>query len=199
MGCMAKGCLILCVFLIFIGLAGVGGVIFGLRVVKSSYFPTSRVHLPEVTSTQEEQDAANAKWNEFEQAAREKRQAHLEMTADEVNALIASNPELRGNAMVSIENEVATLRLSFPLDRISWMRGRYANAECTVQSAENGNPGELRIANVRLNDKPVEDEYLNWRGPWSLRRALERWTERENLTTLEIRDGRVVLESSGSR
>jgi hypothetical protein len=35
-------------------------------------------------------------------------------------------------------------------------------------------------------------------GPWSVRRYINDWSADQNLTTLEIRDGKVIVESNGS-
>jgi hypothetical protein len=197
MGCFAKGCLILVAFFVLLGLAFVGGTFFAVRTLKSAYFPTSRVTLPPPTATSDEQETARTRWAAFEQAARAHSSAHLEMTADELNAFIASDPKLRGKALVSIENDVARVQLSIPLEGVRWLRGHYVNAECMVQSGESGKPGDARITNIVINGKPIDDEALNWRGPWSLRRYLEDWTEQSDLQTFEIRDGRVILETRG--
>jgi hypothetical protein len=197
MGCFAKGCLILVAFFVLLGLAFVGGTFFAVRHLKTSYFPTARVDLPPPAATQEEQELARAHWSTFETAARAHAPAHIEMTADELNALIASNPKLRGKAFVSIENKVARVQLSIPLDDVRWLRGHYVNAECMVQPGESGKPEDAHITHIVLNGKPVDDEALNWRGPWSLRRYLENWTEKSDLKTFEIQDGRVILETRG--
>jgi hypothetical protein len=120
------------------------------------------------------------------------------MTADELNALIASEPKLRGKAFVSIENDAARLQVSVPLDEVRWLRGRYMNAECTVESASSGNPADAHIRNLIVNGRAAPDEALNWRGPFSLRRYVEDWTEQNDLKTFEIRDGKVILETKGS-
>ena len=194
MGCLGKGCLILFCFILFLAIAFAGGTWLAVHLLKTSYFPSTRVVLPEATATQEQQDAALAKWNEFDKATHEHKAAHLEMTAEELNALIAASPELRGRAAVSIEKDVAHVRLSIPLD-VKWLRGRYVNAGCMVQAADDGDPAGAHITNIVINDKPVDDEALNWRGPWSLRRYLENWTEKSRLKTFQIDEGRVILET----
>jgi hypothetical protein len=198
MGCFAKGCLILITFFFILGLAFVGGTFFAVRYLRTSYFPQTRVQVPAATATKEEQDLARAHWYSFERAARAHSPAHIEMTAAELNALLASEPKLRGKAFVSIDNNVGRVQLSIPLDDVPWLRGHYVNGECTVQSAVGGNPADARITSIVINGKPVGEEALTWRGPWSFRRFIEEWTEKNNLKTFEIQDGKVILESRGS-
>lgn len=195
MGCFAKGCLILIAFFVLLSLAFAGGTFFAVRHLKTSYFPTTRVDLPPSAATSQEQELARAHWSAFEKAARAHTPAHIELTADELNALIASDLKLRDKAFVSIESNVARVRLSIPLNDVRWLRGRYVNAECMVQPGESGKPEDAHITHIVINGKPVDDEALNWRGPWSLRRYLENWTEQNDLKTFEIQDGRVILET----
>lgn len=197
-GCFAKGCLILVIFFIVLSLAFVGGTIFAVRYLRTSYFPQTRVEVPAATATEEEQQLARAHWYSFERAARAHTPAHIEMTAAELNALIAAEPDLRGKAFVTIDDNVARLQVSIPLDQVPWLRGHYVNGECTVQSAVSGSPIDARITSITINGKAVSEEALTWRGPWSFRRYVEDWTEKNYLKTFEVRDGKVILESRGS-
>src|SRR2546423_4638709 len=87
MGCFAKGCLILCVFLIFLGVAFIGGTYMAVRYLRSEYFPKTGTVLPAASPTDQEQQAAMEKWRTFETHARAHEPAQVEMTADELNAL----------------------------------------------------------------------------------------------------------------
>lgn len=196
MGCFAKGCLILIVFLIFLCLAMIGGTIYGVRYLRGSYFATTSAQLPSNAATAPEQESARQKWYAFERAARAHAPARVEMTADELNALIASEPRLRDRAFVTIDGNVGHLRVSIPLIDVSWLRDRYLNAECVVQSSVSGNPAGARITSVVVNGHAVSDDALNLQyPPWSLRRYLANWAETNDLKTFEIRDGKVILET----
>jgi hypothetical protein len=199
MGCFAKGCLILIAFFILLGLAFIGGTFFAVRYLRTAYFPTTPVQLPATSATDQEQQLVRARWYSFERAARAHTAARLELTADELNSLIAAEPKLRGKAFVSIDNNVARIQVSIPLDEVRLLRGHYINAECTVQSAVTGNPSDARITSIAVNGRPLGEEALRWQyGSWSLHRYLSEWSDENNLKTLEIRDGKVILESKGS-
>lgn len=197
MGCFGKGCLILVAFFLFLCVAFIGGSFLAVRYLRTSYFASSQVHLPATTATEEEQGMAKAKWNEFERGARAHEAQRIEMTADELNALIASEPDLRGKAHVTIDNDTARLKISVPLDQVRMLRGRYMNAECAVQSSPDGDPSQARITEILMNGKPLGEDVLNWRGPWSFRRFIEDWTSRGKIKTFEVTDGKVILESRG--
>jgi hypothetical protein len=198
MGCFGKGCLILIAFFIFLAVAFTGGTFFALRFLRTSYLATAPTQLPTSTATEEEQQAARGTWHDFENAARAGKGRRIEMTADQLNALIAFEPKLRGNAFVTINDDTARLQISWPLHDMKLLRGRYMNVECTVQSAPDKDPENARLTTILVNGKPVGEETLNWRGPWGFRRYLEQWTDEERIKTFQIADGKVILESRGS-
>ena len=199
MGCFAKGCLILVVFFLLLGAAFVGGTFLAVRYLRTEYFPKTGIELPVAAASEPEQEAAKAKWREFEIHVRAHEPARLEMTSDELNALIASEPVLRGKAHVAIEGDTARLKVSIPLGNVRWLKAHYMNGECTVQSGAAGDLAGVRITNVIVNDRPVPDEALQWQyGPWSVRRYINDWSADHNLKTFEIRDGKVILETRGS-
>ncbi len=194
MGCFAKGCLILLAFLVLLGAAFVGGTFLAVRVLRTSYFATASAPLPAAPSTEQEQQRAWAKWSEFGRALESDGTARIEMSADELNALVASQPDLRGKAHVTIKNDTARLQISIPLDQVRLLRGRYMNAECTVQSAPDGSPAQAQISGIIVNGKAVGEDVSNWRGPWGFRRFIEQWTDKNEIKTFEIRDGKVIME-----
>jgi hypothetical protein len=199
LGCFAKGCLILVVFVILLALAFVAGTYFAARYLRTEYFSAHHDRLPNSQATTDEEEAARARWDAFEKSARANQSARIELSADDLNALIASEPKLHGNAFVTIEDNTAHLQLSMPLGRSRWLTGRYINAQCSVQSAPSAKPEDARITSIIVNGRPVGEEFLSWQyGSWSFKRYLSDWTTQTNLKTFEISDGKVILETNGS-
>jgi hypothetical protein len=197
MGCFGKGCLTVVVFVLVMVAAFAGGTYLAIRFLRSSYFTTTPAQLPASVSTSVEQAAARAKWDDFERAARAHTARRIELTADEINALIASEPKLRGKAYVSIEDDTAHLQISVPLVELRLFRDRYMNAECTMQSAEDGNPAHARVNSIVVNGRVVGEDVLNWSGPWGFRRYIAQWTDELEVNTFEIKDGKVIMASRG--
>jgi len=184
LGCFAKGCLILVVFFILLGLAFVAGTYYAAKYLKTEYFSAHHDRLPISQATLEEEEAARAR---------------IELSADDLNALIASEPKLHGNAYVTIEDNTAHLQLSIPLGKARWLTGRYINAQCSVQAAPSGKPEAALITSITVNGRPVGEEFLSWQyGSWSFKRYLSDWIGQTNLKTFEISDGKVILETNGS-
>ena len=194
MGCFGKGCLIFVLFLGLLAVAFVGGSLLAVRYLRTSYFVPAPVQLQASSATEEEQQAARAKWYEFERAARAHTAAHIELTADELNALITSEPDLRGKAYVTIEGGTARVQVSIPLSFVRWMHDRYMNAECTVQSDSDAQIIHARITSVVVNGRPVGEDVLDYRGPYGFRHYIDQWTDRWALKNLEIKDGKLILD-----
>jgi hypothetical protein len=199
LGCFAKGCLILVVFVILLALAFVAGTYFAARYLRTEYFSVHHDRLPNSQATTDEEEGARARWDAFEKSARANQAARIELSADDLNALIASEPKLHGNAFVTIKDNTAQLQLSMPLARSRWLTGRYINAQCSVQSAPSAKPEDARITSIIVNGRPVGEEFLSWQyGSWSFKRYLSDWTTQTNLKTFDISDGKVILETNGS-
>src|ERR1041385_1542081 len=199
-GCCAKGCLILIVFFIVLGIAFVGGSYLAIRYLRREYFPTSHVQFSMSPATEQEQEAVRARWDAFEKAARAHEAARIEMTANDLNALIDSEPRLHGRAHVSIKNNVAHLQVSIPVANVRWLRGHYINAECAVQSAADGSPSDARVTQISVNGRAVGDEVVRWQyGSWSLRRYMSDWSNDNNLERFEVADGKVILQTKSAR
>ena len=184
LGCFAKGCLILVVFVILLALAFVAGTYFAARYLRTEYFSAHHDRLPNSQATTDEEEAARVRWDAFEKSARANQAARIELSADDLNALIASEPKLHGNAFVTIEDNAAHLQLSMPLGRSRWLIGRYINAQCSVQSAPSAKPEDARITSIIVNGRPVGEEFLSWQyGSWSFKRYVSDWTGENNLKT----------------
>jgi hypothetical protein len=196
-GCFAKGCSILFVFFLVLAAAFVVGSIFAVKHLRANFFATESVQLPANNSTPEEQQLALAKWKIFERSARAHAPARIEMTADELNAVIAADPRLRDKAFVSIDGDTAKLQVSIALES-RWFRGRYVNGDCLVRVPTDGDPDNVRITMAVVNGHGVPDDVLTLRGPFTIRRYIEEWNQENDVKTFELRDGKMILETKGS-
>jgi len=199
LGCFAKGCLILVVFFILLALAFVAGTYFAAKYLRTEYFSSQHERLPISQATVEEEQAVRARWDAFEKAAHANQAARIGLTADDLNALIASESKLHGNAYVTIEDNTAHVQLSMPIGKARWLNGSYLNAQCSVQAAPSGKPEAALITSIIVNGRPVGEEFLSWQyGSWSFKRYLSDWISQTNLKTFEISDGKIILETNGS-
>ena len=134
MGCLGKGCLLIIVFLILLAVAFVIGF----------YTGTKPREMPQVQISEEEQNTVRARWDEFEAGTQTEQitpvptpppaseetpppevapspvptppsSNRIELSAADINALIARGRKTRGKGFVSIDNNVARVQVTYPL------------------------------------------------------------------------------------
>jgi hypothetical protein len=217
MGCLGKGCLLIAAFLVLLGVAFVIGF----------YVGTKPREIPQVQTSEDEQNAVRARWDEFEAASRNEQvmspavpelsptpdvtpapdatptpaatpaSNRIELTASDINQLISSSRKARGKAFVSIDNDVARVQLTIPLEKVGF-RGRYLNGQFAVRSSPDRNPRNLQITQVSMTGVP--DAVLNTLlGGHSAQSYVDQFVSEYGISTLTIENNKVILEKSSGR
>lgn len=134
------------------------------------------------------------RWEEFEKAANKHREARIELTASEINALLQNGKKTRGKAFVSIDNNVARVRVSIPLKEVMLLNGRYLNGEITVESSPDGDPAKAKFSNITMGKQPVSDAILDRQmfGMKSIRGVITDWLDDQDIETFRIENNRVI-------
>src|SRR5207244_902129 len=112
---------------------GAIGLYYGMRThsaVLRSFLWAKKTHVlaqepspvPQFETTDENMNAAKQKWEDFENTRDQP--AHVELTAEDLNNLIAHNRHARGKAFVAIEGNRLRIQTSVPLGEYVG-RGRY--------------------------------------------------------------------------
>src|SRR5215831_9795613 len=165
MGCLAKSCLILIAFGILLVVVGVGGTFWSVRHV---YLSDKPAPIPEASAPSETSAAVRERLDTMKQAARAHERAEIELTAAEINALIAANKKSRGMASVAIDGNVAQVLFSIPLKRLSapfrdafGLGDRYLNASVTVVAPPGTNASNVQLSEVKINGHSVPANLLD--------------------------------------
>lgn len=212
-GCLGKGCMMLVTFLILLAVAFFIGGYVGVRYVVTS---DKAREIPQVETSAAEQAAVKQRWEEFkkgpqpvavetpvpdpnatpstEPAPMSTPVANrIELTASDINQLIAASRTLRGKGYVSIENNVARVQVSVPLEKVGF-QGRFLNGELLVRSAPDRNPRNIEISEVSMGG--VSDKVLNaLLGFRSLRSYVDQYATEYDIRSLAIEDNKVIIES----
>ena len=220
MGCLAKGCLILIALGILFVVVGVGGSFWAVRHVYLSDKPapipetsapseTGAATLGEtsVATPSEKSAEVRERLDTMKQAARAHERTGVELTAADINALIAANRKSRGTASVGIDGNVAQAQFSIPLQRLDvpfrnalGLGDRYLNATATIVAPPGTNANSVQLSEVTLNGHTISTGLLDWQLPGvgkSLRTYLIKYANQYGVTDGEIRDGKVILHTSG--
>ena len=219
-GCVGKGCLILCCLLLFLMVAGAVGIYLGMKkhsaVVHAAVW-ARKTHLladepapvPQFETTQENIAVTKQKWSNFRSATpndvaaenpatpdvpRDTRAGQVELTADDLNNLIAANRHIRGKAFVSIEGNRLHVQTSVPVGEYVGGAGYYLNGDIVVESNGARSLDSSPLGGITINGQSVPSDALDWKyGGRSLRDYLSAYTSKNDLGPIEIRDGKVII------
>ena len=143
MGCFAKGCITLLVLGLVIGGLTVVGGYMGVNYLKS-FIATAPAQIPVKEITPEQYTAISSRVESFKQAVQNNVESRLELTADDINAAIATEDkwkELRGKCQIRIENGQVLAQVSFPLEKLdpknSMFAGKYLNGTIGLEISIN--------------------------------------------------------------
>jgi hypothetical protein len=164
-GCIFYGCITGLVLLALI----LGALMVGLHYVKklvNRYTDTQPMELPTVQMTPGEMDQVKQRFEAFQQAVRDQRPAPpLELTADEVNALIACGPDrqaLKGKVYVSLDGDKLKGEVSVPLPRVGWgvFQGRYLNGSATFNLSFRNGALSVAPQTIVVKGKPLPEVFM---------------------------------------
>ena len=208
LGCFARGCLILLVFAIVLAIACFAGVYWGFQrhsaivhgiywLAKTHSIANEPVPVPEFSGSDTQIQSVRERWQDFEQKTRAGQAAEIELTADDINALIAANPErFRGKVFVSIEGNQLRIQASTPLGEILNRPGYYFNGNITVEFKGAESLDNPQLNRIVVNGEQVPSGLLNWK--YRSRRLHEYLADYRNsydIGTIEVRDGKLILRS----
>jgi len=131
MGCFAKGCLVVVVGILLVGVVGVGAWFFyGKAVAVFTFAQPADIRIEQVSDA--DLGAAEQKLNRLRQATANNEETTVEFTAAELNALIAREPlfaGMRNRVRVAIADSIMALEMSVPLDSapLPNLKGRWFN------------------------------------------------------------------------
>jgi hypothetical protein len=215
MGCLGKGCLLIIIFLVLLVVAFVIGF----------YVGTKPKEIPQVQTSEDEQNAVRARWDEFEAASKQETPPvapvvspspdtppapeatptpaatpsanRIELTANDINQLIARSRRTRGKAFVSIENDVARVQVTVPLDKVGF-RGRSLNGSFAVHAPADHNPRNLQISEMSFTGVP-DGMLSTLLGSHSTQSYIDEFASEHGITSFTIENNKVILETSGGR
>lgn len=207
LGCFARGCLIFAVFAVVLGIACVAGMYWGFHrnsavihgvywLAKARAIGQAPVAVPPFTASDAQLQSVHERCEDFEQKNRAGQPAELELTADDVNSLIATNQDVRGKIFVSIDGNRLRCQASVPLGEFIGRSSYYFNGDIMVepQGAESLDNPKLR--GITVNGEPVPTDLLNWKyRSKRLRDYLTGYRNDSGVGTIAVRDGKLVLRS----
>src|SRR5215470_19031368 len=122
LGCFARGCLTLLIFAIVLAIACFAGMYWGLHrhsalfygsywLAKTHSIAQAPTPVPEFSGSDQQVQSVRERWQDFEQKTRAGQSAEIELSADDINALIATSEDVRGKAFVSVDRDQLRLQM----------------------------------------------------------------------------------------
>ena len=156
-GCFFYGCLALAVAGLFC-VAVIAAVYFYVRSVINTYTSTTPALLEKVEYPAAQMDALKGRLQAFKKALDGgKESAELVLTADDLNALLSQEPQLRGKLFVRIEDDKLKGEISMPLPDVGplKLKGRYLNGAAVFRVTLAASVLDVRLNDVLVQNKPL--------------------------------------------
>jgi hypothetical protein len=207
LGCFARGCLILLVFAIVLAIACFAGMYWGLHrhsalfygsywLAKTRSIGQAPTPVPEFSASDQQIQNVRERWQDFEQKTRAGQPADIELSADDINGLMATLPDLHGKIFASIEGNRLCFQASVPIGHFLGKPGYYFNGDVTIELNGAQSVANPQLSRVTINGEQVPTDFLNWK--YRSRHLREYLADQQNvydIGTIEIRDGKVILRS----
>ena len=207
LGCFGRGCLILVVFAIVLGIACFAGMYLGMYrnsaifhglywLTKAQAIGQTPVSVSGFTASDAQIQSVHERCEDFEQKARAGQPAELELTADDINTLIATNQDVRGKIFVSIDRDRLRCQASVPLGDLFGRSGYYFNGDIAGELKSAESLENLQLSGITVNGRIVPTDLLNWKyRSKRLRDYLAEYRSSSGVGTIEIQDGKLILRS----
>jgi hypothetical protein len=168
-GCLFYGCIVAAV------LVGLVGLLVGLaswatyRAASQfvqQYAEDAPAPIPVVEKPAPEVDAIRARIDGFSEAlAAGKATGPLELSADDLNAIIAATPEFKGLVALDFSGDAIKGKVSLPLSRLGFpvgtlFGGKYLNGVATIDARVEDGRWVVTLVGLEARGKPVPDSVL---------------------------------------
>ncbi len=207
LGCLARGCLILLVFAIVLVVACFAGMYWGLHrhsalfygsywLAKTRSITEAPAPVPEFSASDQQIQRVRERWQDFEQKTRAGQPAEIELSADDINALIATSEDVRRKVFASIDGNQLRLQASLPIRGVLGRPGYYFNGDVVIELKGAESLDSPQFSRITINGEQAPTDFLNWK--YRSRQLREYLAEQRNaydVGTIEIRDGKVILHS----
>ena len=155
------GCATVAGLLLFLMIGGGIGGYFFLKGQIAQYTSETPEKLPEVDYSEEERKAIQDRFLSFKTSLDEGKAVEpLVMSADELNAMISDNKDLKGRAFVRLDDGKASADLSFPTDALPMGKGRYFNGSISVKVFLENGVLIVTLDQAEVNGEAVPESYL---------------------------------------
>jgi hypothetical protein len=200
-GCFFYGCLTLIVAMLILAVASIVAFRYFQRKV-TEYADTKPMPIEKGDASPAKLNALQKRIDAFREGLSSGSSQELALSADEINTLLASQPDLQvysARMSAFIEGDQLKAKLSWPLDEIG-LKGRYFNGTGTLKVSASKGDIDLHIDNLKTqSDKPLPEPFIEKLRRHDFADDLQRDAQTaaalRQIDSVEVKDGRVIVRS----
>ena len=201
-GCLFYGCIVGVVFLLML----LAGLLVGMHYAKkmiTQITDSAPIELPTAKLSTAEMEQLKQRLNAFSDSIKAgKSTPPLELTSDEINALIADNPQtkgLKGKVYVMLQGDQVKSQISVPTDdvRLPFFKHRYLNGDATLDASLRNGTLRVVIQDINIKGKPLPSVYMqnirqiNWAEGASA--DTNNAAALNKIKSFEVKEGKVII------
>jgi hypothetical protein len=201
-GCFFYGCITLIVAMVIFAVAGVIMFRYVQRKVMD-YADTTPMPIEKGDASPAKVNAIQKRIDAFKEGVATQNTAQeLVLTAEEINTLLAGQPDLQrlsDRLSVLIEGDQLKAKLAWPLDEIG-LKGRYFNGNATLKVSASKGDLDLHIDDVQTQSgkalpASILQEMRKHDFADDLQRDAQTAAALRYVESVEVKDGRVIIRS----
>ena len=206
-GCLFYGCLGGLIILLLVVIGGLIGLHYAKKMF-SDFTDPQPIPLPAVRLSQPEIEQLRRQVDAFRESVRAGRQTSpLTLTADDINALIATDPDLqplKGKFYVTLENDHIKGQLSVSMQELGLpiFRDRYLNGSGTFSLSLRNGLLRLTAEDITVKGKPLPSPYMDSIRKENLARNINNnprdSVALDRLQSIEVKDSKLIIVPKGS-
>jgi hypothetical protein len=184
--------------LLVAGVIGLG--VVKMRRLRDQLTATEPAEVPVVDASAQQARELNREYSTLKEAIQKGRATTLTLTADELNRMVATVPQLkdfRGRVHFTIEDDRLGATASIPLDQIPGFQGRYLNGDFDLQVRCQNGVLEVYATQVTVKDKPLPEKIMNKLRQQNLAQKLyedpDTVDKLKNIESIRVADGTVII------
>jgi hypothetical protein len=202
-GCFFYGCIFAAVgmglaLLVFVALIGTS--VYFINQALNEYTSPTPAEIPQVNLSEEQKKELKERWSAFKKAVEEDKDAEIVLTADEINALIEEEPQLKGKVFIKLKGDEAIGEVSIPLD-VPGKGKRYINGTGTITAELTDGNLDVRIHELEVNGKKLPPEVKAKLGGENIAKDFTRNPENAKLIrkfeSIKLKDSKVYIKAKG--
>jgi len=198
-GCFFYGCLTSTILLLVV----LAGLVLGYLKILNTFTDTKPAALPSVNMSDSEIQQVRQRVDAFRENIRSARSTPpLSLSSDELNALIATDPNLKafkGELYVTIEDNQVKGQVSVPTSQVGLgiFKHRYLNGSGTFSVSLTNGTLNVRAQSLSVKGKPIPEKYMQQVRAQNLAQSYNDDPKisvgLNKLQSIEVKDGKLVI------